>query len=164
MKNIDPTIIRALIDAAGQSPRGRSHYLMHADHSDAVQRLCVACEPRTYIRPHKHPAGIDWEMFLLLRGRATALVFDDIGCCTDLVELDAQTGSMAVEIPTQRFHTIYVKQAATLLFEVKPGPHTALNESHFAPWAPAEGHNDVPAFLTKLRALSVGDTLTLSAK
>ena len=43
-----------LADAAAASTRRRSHILLHADHQDQVQRLLIALEPDSYVRPHVH--------------------------------------------------------------------------------------------------------------
>jgi cupin fold WbuC family metalloprotein len=62
-----------LADAAAGSARRRSHILLHADHQDQVQRLLIALEPDSYVRPHVHSE--QWEMIVLLRGRLDLLIF-----------------------------------------------------------------------------------------
>jgi Domain of unknown function (DUF6016) len=62
-----------LADAAAASARRRSHILLHADHQDQVQRLLIALEPDSYVRPHVHSE--QWEMIVLLRGRLDLLIF-----------------------------------------------------------------------------------------
>jgi len=39
-------------EAAAAGARRRSHMLLHADHQDQVQRLLIALEPNSYVRPH----------------------------------------------------------------------------------------------------------------
>jgi hypothetical protein len=63
-----------LLEAATASTRKRSHLLLHADQQDQVQRLLIALEPESYVRPHVH--GEQWEMIVLLRGRFDFLIFD----------------------------------------------------------------------------------------
>ena len=40
----------------------------------------------------------------------------------------------------------------TVVFEVKPGPYQPTSDKDFAPWAPAEGGPDAPAYLADLEA------------
>jgi cupin fold WbuC family metalloprotein len=54
-----------LLQAATASTRKRSHLLLHADQQDQVQRLLIALEPESYVRPHVHSE--QWEMIVLLR-------------------------------------------------------------------------------------------------
>ena len=55
-----------LCKAARNSERRRAHLLLHSGHQDQVQRLVIAVEPGTYVRPHKHSE--QWEMLVLLSG------------------------------------------------------------------------------------------------
>ena len=61
-----------LADVAAASARRRSHMLLHADHQDQVQRLLIALEPNSYVRPHLHSE--QWEMIVLLRGQFDFLI------------------------------------------------------------------------------------------
>src|SRR5437870_13315661 len=61
-----------LLREAAKSARRRSHLLLHADQQDQVQRLLIALQPDSYIRPHIHSQ--QWEMLLLLCGRLDVLV------------------------------------------------------------------------------------------
>ena len=155
MKQIDIHTAQLLSQKAVASARLRAHHNFHAELSDPVQRLCFAGEPGTYVRPHKHPVQIGWEMFLLCKGSATAVLFDDSGDVIEATLLDANAGALAVELPAQTFHTIVINKPGTILFEVKPGPYTPLAEEYFASWAPKEGEPGVPAFLSNLQA-SIG--------
>ena len=49
--------------------------------SDPSQRLAIAMEPETYIRPHRY--GQSWELLTALRGRFVVLNFDDLGTVAD---------------------------------------------------------------------------------
>jgi cupin fold WbuC family metalloprotein len=157
MQQIDARTITDLIAAAEQSPRRRTHHCLHPDPADPVQRLCVVGEADTYIRPHKHAPGIPWELFILARGSAAALTFDDLGMITGRVVLQADEAAIAVEIPTQQFHTLYITSPNTILFEIKPGPYMRTDESSFAPWSPREQSENVGDFLTWLKQGQVGE-------
>jgi len=61
-----------LADEAAARTRRLSHMLLHADHQDQVQRLLIALEPNSYVRPHLHSE--QWEMIVLLRGQLDFLI------------------------------------------------------------------------------------------
>jgi quercetin dioxygenase-like cupin family protein len=105
-----------LADAAAASARRRSHILLHADHQDQVQRLLIALEPDSYVRPHVHSE--QWEMIVLLRGR-----------------LVMSAASPVVQIPRGTWHGGVALQSQTMVLEVKPGPY---RPNEFAEWAPEE--------------------------
>ena len=52
---------------AQQSPRQRANCNLHPQLDDPIQRLAIAMEPGTYVRPHRHPHT--WELLYPLRGR-----------------------------------------------------------------------------------------------
>lgn len=136
---LDAERLRQLNEQAVASPRKRSHLLLHAGPDDQVQRLVIAAEPGTYVRPHQHSQ--QWEMLTLLRGRVDVLIFDDGGRILERTTLDQI--APIVQIPTATWHTCIIREGAVLI-EIKPGPFRA---NEFAPWAPQEGHESVNAFL-----------------
>ncbi len=79
MKRITKQVLDELTAKAVASLRKRAHHNLHVVLEDPVQRLCVAVEPGTYIRPHRHADPSTWEVFILLRGSVVFLVFDDAG-------------------------------------------------------------------------------------
>src|SRR5437868_14699501 len=84
-----------LAGAAAASARRRSHILLHADHQDQVQRLLIALEPDSYVRPHVHSE--QWEMIALLRGRLDLLIFAPKAELTQRLAMSA--ASPVVQIP-----------------------------------------------------------------
>jgi cupin fold WbuC family metalloprotein len=140
---VDAAIVSDLARKAEASDRKRTHMLLHAGHHDQVQRMVIALEPGTYLRPHQHSQ--QWEILALLRGRCDLLKFDAQGELTGRVELSAQTP--VVQIPIGAWHGLYVRDKGTILFEVKPGPY---RPNEFADWAPPEGDPAVPQYLESL--------------
>lgn len=55
MKLIDQALVASLHAKAKVAPRLRTHHNLHPTHEDAIQRMCMAMEPGTYVRPHRHP-------------------------------------------------------------------------------------------------------------
>jgi cupin fold WbuC family metalloprotein len=157
MKQIDSKLLDELTAKAAASPRKRAHYNLHPVLEDPVQRLCVAIEPGTYIRPHRHAEPSTWEVFVLLRGSAVFLVFDDEGTVQERVALKAGGPVQAIEIPVDTWHSIASLETGTIFLEVKQGPYSAPKGGNSAAWAPAEDENDTARFEAWYRSSWVGD-------
>jgi len=76
---LDYKFFDELISQAHQSPRKRSHYNLHKDLDEPVQRLCIALLEGTYVRPHHHPQNNKWELILALRGQFCLIIFNKDG-------------------------------------------------------------------------------------
>ena len=139
MKRIDRTLLTTLSSQAAASPRLRTHHNLHPQLDDSVQRLCIAMEPGTYVRPHRHAEPSTWEILLVLSGAVTLLLFDGSGKVTERIELAACGETGAVEIPANTWHAVASTQPGTVVFEVKQGPYMPIAETNYASWSPAEG-------------------------
>lgn len=139
MKRIDRTLLATLSTQAAASPRKRAHHNLHPQLDDPIQRLCIAMEPGTYVRPHRHMQPETWEILLILSGAVALLIFDDNGAVLERVELAAGGEVTAVEIPANTWHAVVSLQAGTVVFEVKQGPYAPINEINYATWSPADG-------------------------
>jgi cupin fold WbuC family metalloprotein len=140
---VDATAIAELLGRAESSERKRTHLLLHGGHHDPVQRMVIALEPGTYVRPHRHSQ--QWEILALLRGGCDLLKFDARGQVTGRVTMS--TESPVVQIAVGTWHGLYVRQKGTMLLEVKPGPY---RPNEFADWAPPEGDAAVAQYLESL--------------
>ena len=89
-----------------------------------MQRLAIAMEPGTYIRPHRHPQT--WELLTKLRGRFVVLQFNDDGVVTQRTLLGEET--KVLEMPAFTWHAVLSVDAGGVVFEVKQGPYQALTE------------------------------------
>lgn len=128
-------MLDALSQQAQHSPRRRANHNLHTDLSDPIQRLAIAMEPDTFVRPHRHPHT--WEMLYPLRGRFIVLHFDESGTVTDRTILGEDCS--VLENPAGTWHAVLSLDQGGIIFEVKHGPYTPLTESDFAPWSqPAE--------------------------
>lgn len=136
MKVIDAAALAELSAQAAERPRLRLNLNLHAGPEDSIQRMVIAFEPGTYVRPHRHPA--QFETFVLLRGRCSLLRFAEDGRVEERVEL-AEDGVRLVEIPAGTWHSLISRASGTQVVEVKPGPYRPTGEEDFAAWAPAEG-------------------------
>ena len=88
MKQITLTALDALVQQAKASPRRRANLNVHTRLDDPIQRLAIAMEPDTYVRPHRHPET--WELLYPLTGRFAVLQFDATGTLSARAVLGAE--------------------------------------------------------------------------
>ncbi|KIL97674.1 Tryptophan synthase beta chain like [Paramagnetospirillum magnetotacticum MS-1] len=142
MKLIHSRDLAELSAQAAMGPRRRLNINLHPDASDPVQRMVIAFEPETYIRPHRHP--VQFETFIWLGGWARLLSFTDDGRVDAIIDL-AGDAARVVEIPPGTWHSLVSLAEGTRMVEVKPGPYRPTMEADFAAWAPPEGHGEASA-------------------
>jgi cupin fold WbuC family metalloprotein len=157
MKIVDLKLLENVSRLAMQSPRKRSNWNLHELLDDPVQRLFNAIEPGTYIRPHRHGNPATWELFLLVRGSACLLTFDDGGRVSERFDLTVGGPEIGVEIPPHTWHTISSLESGTVFFEVKQGPYVPPQPENVASWAPPEGDFRTPEFLSWFLKALPGD-------
>ncbi len=156
IKTITAEMLAGLSQQARSAERRRAHLNVHDSLEAPVQRLFIAMEPGTYIRPHRHPQANKWEFFLLVEGEIDLLVFDDDGVLQQRTVLSASR-ARAVELQPGTWHT-YVSQAeGTVVLEVKEGPYLPTPGEDFAPWAPAENSAAAGDLLAWLQQAQPGD-------
>ena len=131
------------------APRKRSHLLLHAGPDDQVQRLIIAAQPDTYVRPHHHDA--QWEMLALQNGCMDIVTFDADG--TVLSRITLSRTSPIVQIPRLVWHTSVVREPDTIVVEIKPGPYAP---NRFAGWAPEESSAQTEPFLRWVTSAETG--------
>ena len=136
---------------AKQSPRLRMNHNFHPELSDPVQRLLNALEPGTYIRPHKHFTRE--ESFVILRGTALAVTFNDDGSIYKFSLLNREKGVLGVEFEENMFHMLISLESGTVVYEIKEGPFIPHSSESQADWAPEEGDPASADFLKKVIAL-----------
>ena len=135
---------------AKNTERKRMNFNFHPSHDDPLHRLLNAMEPGTYIQPHKHEDPDRFEIFLALRGRFVAIIFDEHGNITDHAILDSSEGNYGVEIPEKVYHTLLSLEPGSVAYEIKEGPYRPFTAKNFASWAPAEGNPEVKNYINNL--------------
>lgn len=154
MKSLSATDLSALGAAAAAAPRLRTHHNFHDDLSAPVQRLAIAMEPGTYIRPHRH--GGSWELLCPLAGAFDLLLFADDGALLARHRL-GEGGLRLFEMPAGTWHSLLPCVAGSVLLEVKQGPYVKPSPADFAGWAPPEGDGAVAAMLAFLGRAEPGE-------
>jgi cupin fold WbuC family metalloprotein len=142
--------LRQLSAQAATADRRRAHLNTHDSVQADVQRLFIATEPDTYIRPHRHRESHKWEFFVVLEGALDLLIFDDSGAISERVEMSPDN-VRAVEVPPGTWHTYICREPGTIALEVKQGAYVPTPEEDFAPWAPPENAPGSTEYLASLR-------------
>ena len=135
MKLITQQTLNQLAAQAQASARRRANHNLHEQLSDPIQRLAIAMEPDTYVRPHRHPHT--WELLYPLSGRFVVLHFDEAGCVVKRTVLGAE--SAVIETAAGVWHAVLSLDPGGVIFEVKHGPYMPIAPEDYAPWSSAEG-------------------------
>jgi cupin fold WbuC family metalloprotein len=162
MKWIDSNLLDSLTQRAKTSQRQRMNYNLHPTPDDIVQRLFNAIEPDTYIRPHRHSDPMSFEIFLIVRGSAALLFFNDEGRILERKVLSAGGETIGVEIPANTWHAMASLEPGTVFFEVKKGPYVQPSGHNVADWAPEEGNPKAAKFVEWYRHAKAGDAPLLN--
>ncbi len=147
---INNDLLQSVIDKARVSPRKRMNYNFHPQLDDPLQRMLNCLEPGTYVHPHKHENPDKCEAFVLLKGKVAVIEFDNDGNIASRTVLEAGKGCYGVEIAPRIYHTIISLKEGSVVYEVKNGPYSPLNDKNFATWAPKEGEAACEAYLENL--------------
>lgn len=150
IKRFTAQALAELTDKAKSAPRLRAHLNVHDTLDANVQRLFVAAEPDTYMRPHHHPQAHKWEFFILIKGEMDLLIFDESGTLKERLKM-SETATRAVEVPPNTWHCYVCQQPGTLALEIKEGAYIPATEEDFAPWAPAENSSGAAEYLAWMR-------------
>lgn len=154
----DFSLFDVLTAKARISLRQRQHFNLHTSAEESSQRLIIALEPETYVRPHRHLIDAKPECFLCLRGRLGLLLFDDTGAVIKAEEIAPDSAICGGEIPAGVWHSVLSLESGSILFETKRGPFVPLISADFAPWAPAEEDSEVAGYLQALKQALLGAT------
>ena len=111
IKTITADHLNLLADKAAQAARLRAHLNVHESLDAPVQRLFIATEPATYMRPHRHSESHKWEFFMVLEGQINLLVFNETGKLIQRTPM-SRTTTRAVEIPANTWHAYVCMQPA----------------------------------------------------
>ena len=150
MKIISHKVLDQLSLEASGSERLRKNLNLHDDYADPCQRLFIAMEPGTYIRPHRHTDPPKPECFMAVRGKLALVVFDDDGEVKQVISFGDGCHTLAIDLPAGEWHSIIVIEPGSIFFDTKPGPYVAMSDKNFAPWAPEENSPEVGSYLSVL--------------
>ncbi|GAB3627110.1 protein WbuC [Pandoraea terrae] len=153
MKTLTYAQLDALTQQAETSPRLRMNQNLHEALDEPIQRLAIAMEPATYIRPHWHRHT--WELLSTLRGRFVVLTFDADGVVSQRAVLGED--APVLESPQNVHHMVVSLDPGAVIFEVKHGPYRPFVEADYADWSPAADTPEAAALMAWALTAQVGD-------
>jgi cupin fold WbuC family metalloprotein len=145
-------LIREVTERAAASPRRRMNHNFHESATDNPHRFLNVFLKGSYVAPHRHLHPPKPEAFLVLQGRAVAVIFNDEGVIRERYVIGEGCGSVGIDLPAGVWHTIAALTPVAVCYEVKPGPWNPANDKEFAPWAPLEGDPRADGYLAGLTA------------
>jgi len=160
MKQITQIDLTTLAQQAQASPRLRANHNLHEQLGDPIQRLAIAMEPGTYVRPHRHPQT--WELLYPLKGRFVVLNFDELGRVTERRVLGEECA--VLENPANGWHAVLSLDEGAVIFEVKHGPYQAIAPQDYTEWSPAEGEPGVEALMAWYSQAQIGDVYPVATQ
>ena len=119
--NIDKTLLDNLSFQAKASPRLRMNMDLRDSAEDQSQRMMNALEPGTVLPIHRHRKTS--ETVAILRGRAVQYLYDDNGCETDSVLLEAGGEVPAMQVEMGQWHRLEALESGTVIVEFKNGAY-----------------------------------------
>ena len=119
--NIDKTLLDNLSAQAKASPRLRMNMDLRDSAEDQSQRMLNALEPGTVLPIHRHRKTS--ETVAILRGRAVQYLYDDNGCETDSVLLEAGGEVPAMQVEMGQWHRLEALESGTVIVEFKNGAY-----------------------------------------
>lgn len=119
--NIDKTLLDNLSAQAKASPRLRMNMDLRDSAEDQSQRMLNALEPGTVLPIHRHRKTS--ETVAILRGRAVQYLYDDNGCETDSVLLEAGGEIPAMQVEMGQWHRLEALESGTVIVEFKNGAY-----------------------------------------
>ncbi len=123
---IDEKLLDSVTSKAKDSDRLRMNYNFHDSHDSKAQRLLNALEPGTVLPIHRHPHTA--ETYIVLRGIIKVLFYNDDRILTQEFMINPLEAVYGINIPAGQWHTLEVLESGTMIFEVKDGPYTPLEE------------------------------------
>ena len=154
---IDDALLDAVCAEAAASPRRRKNRNFHPGDDFPAHRLLNAMQPDSYVPPHRHLDAAKDETFVALRGILALVIFDDTGAVTQVVRIGRNGGALGADIPHGTWHTVVALEPDSVFLEAKAGPYRPLSEAERAPWAPAEGAPEAPAYFEALQQRITGN-------
>lgn len=150
---LDSALLDGLVAQARTVPRRRAHHNLHRDLGAPAQRLLVAMEPDSYVRPHCHLDPDKAETLIVLLGCVGVLIFDAGGAVVETQVMRAGGAILGYDVPPGVWHSIVALESRTVFAEAKAGPYMPLGEAEWGSWAPPEGDPAAAAYLAAMGKL-----------
>lgn len=117
---ISEDLLNELLFKAAKSERRRMNLDLRTSESDTSQRMLNALMPDTVVPLHRHRTTS--ETIVILKGRATEILFNDEFVEIQRIDLDRDSGNVGIQVPMGAWHTI-IAHEPTVIIEMKNGPY-----------------------------------------
>lgn len=118
---ITQELLDDLTRQAKSSPRLRMNLDLRNSPEDQSQRMLNAIEPSSPMPIHRHQKTS--ETVVCLRGRLVWEFYDEVGNCTETIELSPNSLVVALNVPKGQWHTVKALESGSVIMEVKDGPY-----------------------------------------
>ncbi|HEY4258957.1 MAG TPA: WbuC family cupin fold metalloprotein [Schlesneria sp.] len=146
-------LLEQAIQASQVSERKRMILPLHKSADASLHRMFNVMQPGTYIPPHRHLAPPKDESIVIVRGALCFITFDEAGQVEQMTDIAANSPVFGVDVAAGIFHTFFILEPDTVMFEVKPGPYSPVTDKDFATWAPREGDAGAVEYMAQLRRM-----------
>ena len=112
------------------------------------QKILIVYEKIIIFTKHSTPGFT--ECFVVLTGKFLVVEFDDHGTVVEHSIISAGSDTFGVEIPPRVWHCILPLEPGSVVYEIKEGPYSPIDDKNFAPWAPREGDTGCEEYMEQL--------------
>ena len=144
-------LLNQAVQASRVNERKRVILPLHKSADALLHRMFNVMQPGTYIPPHRHAAPPKDESIVVVQGALCFITFDESGAILQMTDIAAGSDVFGVDVCAGTFHTFFILEPDTAMFEVKSGPFSPVTDKDFPPWAPREGDPAAADYLAMLR-------------
>lgn len=121
---INDELLNELLIKAAASERRRMNLDLRGTLEDTSQRMLNALMPDTVVPLHRHRTTA--ETVVLLKGRATEILFNDELVEIQRIDMDKEKGCIGIQIPMGTWHTIIAHEPSVII-EMKDGAYEPMS-------------------------------------
>ncbi|WP_442507036.1 WbuC family cupin fold metalloprotein [Novipirellula sp. SH528] len=139
----DKALLAELCEQATESPRLRAHHNIHSSLDEPCQRMLVAIQNGSYVRPHRHLLDPKAETIFAISGSIGVICFDHTGEIIGSHRLGGmKADAIGCDVAAGVWHTIVCLEPNSVFLEAKSGPYVPFGPDDFAPWSPESDFED----------------------
>jgi cupin fold WbuC family metalloprotein len=146
-------LLEQAVQASRINDRKRVILPLHKSADALLHRMFNVMQPGTYIPPHRHSAPPKEESIVVVRGALCFITFDESGKVEQMTDIAAGSPVFGVDVCAGVYHTFFILEPDTAMFEVKSGPFSPVTDKDFPTWAPREGDAGAADYMAQLRRM-----------
>src|SRR3972149_5975554 len=110
--------LEEIFSRADKSPRKRHTLSPKSADYPGCRYMVNTLLPGTYIQPHRHNSLGNNEVWVVLSGVVTPIIFSNEGEIVNSYNVSSEEEVPLVEIPERTFHTLIVREVRSAILEV----------------------------------------------